>query len=75
MPARPAACRFPDKPVGTVNDEMPFDHLVVVMMENHSFDNLIGGLSLTRGDVDGLTFDSAGVATNANPGDGSPRRR
>jgi phospholipase C len=63
---------FPDKPVGTVNDEMPFDHLVVVMMENHSFDNLIGGLSLSRGDVDGLTFDSAGVATNANPGDGSP---
>ena len=34
---------FPDKPVGTVNDEMPFDHLIVVMMENHSFDNLLGG--------------------------------
>ena len=24
---------------------MPFDHIVVVMMENHSFDNLLGGLS------------------------------
>jgi phospholipase C len=46
---------------------MPFDHLVVVMMENHSFDNLLGALSLTRADVDGLTFDN-GRATNSNPG-------
>ena len=46
---------------------MPFDHLVVVMMENHSFDNLLGALPLTRSDVDGLTFEH-GVATNSNPG-------
>jgi phospholipase C len=26
---------FLDKPAGTANDEMPFDHIVVVMMENH----------------------------------------
>ena len=48
---------------------MPFDHIVVVMMENHSFDNLLGGLA--RSDqpaADGLTFDSAGRATNTNPG-------
>ena len=59
---------FPEKPVGAVNEQMPFDHIVVVMMENHSFDNLIGALSRTRADVDGLSFDSAGAATNSNPG-------
>jgi phospholipase C len=47
---------------------MPFDHLVVLMMENHSFDNLLGALSLTRPEVDGLTFDSTGKAQNSNPG-------
>jgi phospholipase C len=62
---------FPDKPVGTVNEQMPFDHIVVVMMENHSFDNLLGALGRTRTDVDGLSFDGAGQASNANPG--SPR--
>ncbi len=36
---------FPDRPVGAVNEEMPFDHVVVVMMENHSFDNLLGALA------------------------------
>jgi phospholipase C len=50
---------------------MPFDHLIVVMMENHSFDNLLGALSLTRRDVCGLTFD-AGHATNWNPDTSTP---
>ena len=59
---------FPNKPIGTVNDSMPFDHLVVVMMENHSFDNLLGALSRSAPQVDGLTFDAAGNATNSNPG-------
>jgi phospholipase C len=61
---------FPGKPVGTVNEEMPFDHIVVVMMENHSFDNLLGALPLTRPGVDGLTFED-GRATNVNPGSGA----
>ncbi|MHB8242034.1 MAG: alkaline phosphatase family protein, partial [Solirubrobacteraceae bacterium] len=40
---------------------------------NHSFDNLLGDLSRTRSDVDGLSFDSAGQATNSNPsGGGAP---
>ena len=55
---------FPNKPVGTVNADMPFDHIVVVMMENHSFDNIFGALP----GVDGLTFDGQGRATNSNPG-------
>jgi phospholipase C len=62
---------YPDRPIGTVNEQMPFDHIVVVMMENHSFDNLLGALSRTRSDVDGLSFDSVGGATNSNPGSGS----
>src|ERR1700683_868944 len=46
---------------------MPFEHLVVVMMENHSFDNLLGALALVRPDVDGLTFEG-GTAMDSNPG-------
>jgi phospholipase C len=55
---------FPGKPPGTPNPDMPFDHLIVVMMENHSFDNLLGALP----GVDGLSFDANGKATNSNPG-------
>src|SRR5437879_6105885 len=59
----------PGQPAGTVDDAMPFDHIVVVMMENHSFDNLLGGLARSgQPAADGLTFDSAGRATNTNPG-------
>ena len=50
---------------------MPFDHIVVVMMENHSFDNLLGALPRSQPSVDGLTFNSAGEATNSNPGTGA----
>jgi phospholipase C len=60
----PNSLPFPGKPAGTPNDAMPFDHIVVVMMENHSFDNLLGALP----GVDGLTFDATGAATNTNPG-------
>ncbi|MGB9183474.1 MAG: alkaline phosphatase family protein [Solirubrobacteraceae bacterium] len=59
---------FPGQPRGTANPDMPFDHIIVVMMENHSFDNLLGGLPLSNPDVEGLTFDAAGNAVNSNPG-------
>ncbi len=62
---------FPEKPVGAVNEQMPFDHVVVVMMENHSFDNLLGALPRTHPGADGLSFDGAGQATNSNPGGAS----
>lgn len=65
---RAGSLPFPDRPVGAVNEAMPFDHLVVVMMENHSFDNLLGSLSRTRPEVDGLSFDAQGRPTNSNPG-------
>jgi phospholipase C len=58
----------PSKPAGTPNQAMPFDHIVVVMMENHSFDNLLGKLSLAGQPLaDGLSFDANGDATNSNP--------
>ncbi len=59
----------PHEAEGTVNEQLPFDHIVVVMMENHSFDNLLGAMPLTNPAVDGLTFEH-GVATDANPGGG-----
>jgi phospholipase C len=53
---------FPHLPAGT--DTMPkIEHVVVLMMENHSFDDHFGALG--RGD--GLTFDSHGRAVNYNP--------
>jgi phospholipase C len=52
----------PKMPVGS--DQLPeVDHIVVVMMENHSFDNILG--SLGRGDV--LSRNSAGVPDATNP--------
>jgi phospholipase C len=71
--AAAAATRGPDSlprphhPAGSVDPTMPFDHIVVVMMENHSFDNLLGALSLQgQPAADGLTFVD-GAATDANP--------
>ena len=69
-----AATRVPDslpdpsRPPGTATAALPFDHLVCVMMENHSFDNLLGALPrLGQPKADGLSFDRAGQATNTNP--------
>ena len=65
----------PTRPAGTVNEALPFDYLVVVMMENHSFDNLLGDLSRTgQPAADGLTFDVGGEALNTNPGPSGPVR-
>ncbi|HET9073723.1 MAG TPA: alkaline phosphatase family protein [Solirubrobacteraceae bacterium] len=75
--------RLPDslpdssKPAGT--DTMPqIEHVVVVMMENHSYDNLLGMLGrgpfqIPRGD--GFTLAPDGHPANANPrpGGGSLR--
>jgi len=64
----PDSLPFDDKPAGSVNDAMPFDHIVVVMMENHSFDNLLGALSRSgQPSADGLSFDASGAPTNSNP--------
>ncbi|HWF53450.1 MAG TPA: alkaline phosphatase family protein [Solirubrobacteraceae bacterium] len=58
----------PSRPAGTPDDTLPFDHIVIVMQENHSFDSYLGMLPL-RGQpkADGFRFDAAGRPVNANP--------
>jgi phospholipase C len=58
----PGSLPNPSLPEGT--DTLPqIDHIVVVMQENHSFDNYLGMLG--RGD--GLTLDRRGRPKNTNP--------
>ncbi|MEA2211263.1 MAG: phospholipase [Solirubrobacteraceae bacterium] len=58
----PGSLPFPGLAPGT--DTLPgLDHIVVLMMENHSFDNLFGMLG--RGD--GFTLDASGRPTATNP--------
>jgi len=59
---QPGSRPNPSLPEGA--DTLPeIDHIVVVMQENHSFDNYLGMLG--RGD--GLTLDHRGRPTNTNP--------
>jgi phospholipase C len=67
-PAQNAALRsagslpYPDLSPGTV--QFPeIEHFVVVMMENHSFDNILG----LNGRGDGFTLGPNGLPTNQNP--------
>jgi phospholipase C len=68
-PARlPDSLPNPKQAAGTVNEALPFDHIVVVMMENHSFDNLLGALGHSgQPKAHGLKIDSRGIAKNWNP--------
>ena len=62
-PAAPGSRPYPRLPAGV--DTLPqVEHIVVLMMENHSFDNYFGMLG--RGD--GLTVAHDGRPRNANPG-------
>jgi phospholipase C len=59
---QPGSRPFPNLPEGT--DTLPqIEHIVVLMMENHSFDDHLG----TLGRGDGLTFGSDGKPVNYNP--------
>jgi phospholipase C len=65
----------PRLPAGTATQALPFEHIVVVMMENHSFDNLLGDLARSgQPKAHGLKINHAGVARNSNPGPGGPVR-
>ncbi len=59
---RPGARPFPDRPEG--EHSIPeIEHIVIVMMENHSFDNVLGMLPhqvRPRRDVDGLPVGRGG---------------
>jgi phospholipase C len=53
----------PDAAAGT--DQLPqIKNIIVVMMENHSYDNVLG---MQRGRGDGFTLDKAGKPTAVNP--------
>src|SRR5215467_13104714 len=58
----PESLPFPDRATGT--DSMPgIDHIVILMKENHSYDNYFG--MLDRGD--GFTIGPDGTPQNSNP--------
>jgi phospholipase C len=60
---------FPDRPEGA--DTLPqIDHIVVLMMENHTYDNWLGMLGRGRGQLprgDGFTIGGDGQPTETNP--------
>ena len=64
----PGSLPHPKLPAGT--DTLPkIDHIVVVMMENHSFDNYLGMLARHGGNpkTDGFAFDAHGAPANRQP--------
>jgi phospholipase C len=65
---KPGSLPDPRRAAGVPTNAMPFDHIVCLMQENHSFDNYFGMLP-RRGQprADGFTFDSHGRPTNTNP--------
>jgi phospholipase C len=72
---RPDSLPFPHLPAGTESMH-EIKHIVVLMMENHSFDNLLGMVPYQvpgRGNVDGLTFNKNGTPLDFNPGPGGRR--
>src|SRR5437899_2844966 len=61
----PDSLADPTRAAGTPDPALPFDHVVVVMMENHSFDNYLGMLPRHgQAKADGFTFDPSGVPVN-----------
>jgi len=63
---------FPGRPEGT-NCLPQIDHILVLMMENHSYDNYLGMLGRSRGEQprgDGFTIGADGRPTAANPAPG-----
>jgi phospholipase C len=65
---RPDSLPDPRRPAGEPTNALPFDHLVVLMMENHSFDSYFGMLPrLGQPLADGFSFDRLGRPSNRNP--------
>jgi phospholipase C len=71
----PGSLPFPDRPAGSLNPDLTpelanIDHIILVMMENHSFDNYFGVLPQQPGrQVDGFTIapDGRPTATQTAP--------
>jgi phospholipase C len=71
---RPGYVRDPGRALGVRDPRSPIKHVVIVMQENHSFDEYFGMLPKQgQPAADGFTFDSHGRPINSNPGaDGAP---
>jgi phospholipase C len=64
----PGAVPFPSLPLGQYTGAFPFDHIVLVMQENHSFDNYLGMLPVSGQPLaDGFTLNKADEPLNWNP--------
>lgn len=66
---------LPDPSLPAATDALPgIDHIVILMLENHSYDNLLGMLGRGAGQTprgDGFTLGPDGLPTATNPyGDG-----
>jgi len=76
-PRRADSLPVPDQPMGTPGIPRAIDQVVILMLENHSFDNILGMLPYrvrSRRGVDGLPGDGR-VPTAANPdSSGNPVR-
>jgi len=60
----PGSLPYPDRPAGA--DTIPqIEHIVVLAMENHSYDNKLGMLG--RAGADGFTLGPGGKPTATNP--------
>ncbi len=58
----------PSRPVGAPDPANPIKHIVIVMQENHSFDEYFGMLPRSgQPAADGFTFNRAGQPVNSNP--------
>jgi phospholipase C len=65
---QPESLPDPKRPPGTADPKIPIDHVVVLMMENHSFDNYFGMLpKLGQPKADGFRFDRHGRPVDTNP--------
>src|ERR1700722_1269377 len=63
----PGHLPFPALPVGQFTGAFPFKHIVLVMQENHSFDNYLGMLPVSGQPLaDGFTFNRAEEPINWN---------
>ena len=64
----PGSVPYPGLPRGLYTGAFPFDHIVLVMQENHSFDNYLGMLPVSGQPLaDGFTFNKAEEPVNWNP--------
>ena len=65
---REGSLPYPRLPIGCCTGALPFDHLVIVMQENHSFDNYLGMLPVCgQPKADGFTFNGREAPVNWNP--------